>query len=239
MTTLLEVRDLAKHFSGVAALSGVTFDVNEAEILAILGPNGSGKTTLFNVLSGFLKPTSGSINFHGQEVGGLPPRKLVRKGLSRSFQQSMFCASFTVRENLQLAPQEGRTKEQKVNTDHLLEICGLTGVADLPSGSLPYGLQRKLGVAAALSTGPDLVLLDEPAAGLSEVDAVELADVIQSLPAQGVSVACIDHNLPFLLPIADRVIVLDAGQKIFEGSPSETRRSPAVIEAYLGYSEDE
>lgn len=235
--SLLEVSGLSKAFAGVHALQDVSFRIEFNEVLAILGPNGSGKTTLFNVVSGFMPPTAGSIRFIGQPVDGKNPRTLVRKGLTRSFQQSMAFKSFTVRDNLGLAQLSMRRHLRKAAAerhDELLELCGLSAAADVVSGSLPYGYQRKLGVAIALATDPKLIMLDEPGAGLSDDDTEELANVIRALPSRGVSVACIDHNLPFLLPIADRVVVLDAGTKVFEGSPADARRSQRVIEAYLG-----
>jgi branched-chain amino acid transport system ATP-binding protein len=234
---LLEVSGLSKAFTGVRALADVSFRIEHNEVLAILGPNGSGKTTLFNVVSGFMRPTAGTIRFLGHSVGGKSPRTLVAKGLTRSFQQSMAFKSFTVRDNLaiaQLSMSRHARKAAAARQDELLELCGLSSVADVLSASLPYGHQRKLGVAIALATEPKLIMLDEPGAGLSDDDTEELAQVIRSLPPRGVSVACIDHNLPFLLPIADRVVVLDAGNKVFEGTPADARRSQRVIEAYLG-----
>ncbi len=235
-TTILTVENLRKQFAGVIALDGVSFQVHEREILAVLGPNGSGKTTLFNVISGFMPPSAGTIHLYNKQIGGKKPRVLVREGLARSFQQSMAFGTFTVRENLELA--QPRNKARRISADELLHTCQLTDVADTPSRSLPYGSQRKLGVAIALATAPKLILLDEPGAGLSDTDTASLAEVILSLPPRGVSVACIDHNLPFLLPISDRVIVLDAGRKIFEGSPDDARKSRPVIEAYLGSYDD-
>jgi branched-chain amino acid transport system ATP-binding protein len=233
-SSILTIRGLKKHFSGVAALDSIDLEVKRGEILAILGPNGSGKTTLFNVISGFMSPTAGQIVLDGRTIGGKDVRHIVRMGLSRSFQQSMCCASFSVRENLMLGRTFGGRHRRSIDIDALLLRCGLDQVADVPSGKLPYGIQRKLGVAMALSTGPRIVLLDEPGAGLSVQDSAELAEMIRALPPTGVTVVCIDHNLPFLLPIANRVAVLDAGRKIFEGTPAAARMAPAVIEAYLG-----
>lgn len=234
MSALLEVRDVRKRYGGVAALSGVSLEVGEGEILGVLGPNGSGKTTLFNVISGFTAPTAGSITFLGRHIEGRKPRAIVKHGLTRSFQEAMCFTSFTVRDSVALVPRIRRQEGNAIRRDEVLRVCGLEEVADRPSGNLPYGTQRKLGVAIALSTAPRLMLLDEPGAGLSESEASELAEVIGRLPAYGTSVMCIDHNLPFLLPIAHRVVVLDAGVKIFEGMPEEVAESSAVVSAYLG-----
>jgi len=234
MPALLEARDVRKQYGGVAALAGVSLDVAEGEILGVLGPNGSGKTTLFNVISGFTPPTSGSVTFLGHPIDGKRPRAIVRYGLSRSFQEAMCFRSFTVRESLALVPRARRPAASPIDPDAALRICGLDEVADLPSGDLPYGTQRKLGVALALSTGPRLLLLDEPGAGLGDDETEDLAAVIGSLPSYGISVMCIDHNLPFLLPIAHRIVVLDAGVQIYDGSPEDVAKSEAVVTAYLG-----
>ncbi len=236
-TPILTVENLRKQFAGVVALDGVSFQIFEREILAVLGPNGSGKTTLFNVISGFMPPSGGSIALYSKQIGRKKPRVLVREGLARSFQQSMCFGTFSVRENLTLAQPRNRSK--RIAEDELLEICQLTDVADTPSRLLPYGSQRKLGVAIALATAPEA-----PPAGRARrrpsatADTASLAEVILSLPPRGVSVGCIDHNLPFLLPISNRVVVLDAGRKIFEGSPQDARKSRPVIEAYLGSYDD-
>ena len=234
MPALPEARDVRKQYGGVAALAGVSLDVAEGEILGVLGPNGSGKTTLFNVISGFTPPTSGSVTFLGHPIDGKRPRAIVRYGLSRSFQEAMCFRSFTVRESLALVPRARRPAASPIDPDAALRICGLDEVADLPSGDLPYGTQRKLGVALALSTGPRLLLLDEPGAGLGDDETEDLAAVIGSLPSYGISVMCIDHNLPFLLPIAHRIVVLDAGVQIYDGSPEDVAKSEAVVTAYLG-----
>ncbi|HXT90806.1 MAG TPA: ABC transporter ATP-binding protein [Trebonia sp.] len=234
MPALLEARDVRKQYGGVAALAGVSLDVAEGEILGVLGPNGSGKTTLFNVISGFTPPTGGSVTFLGHPIGGRRPRAIVRYGLTRIFQEAMCFRSFTVRESLALVPRARRPAANPIDPDAALRICGLEEVADSPSGDLPYGTQRKLGVALALSTGPRLLLLDEPGAGLGDDETEDLAAVIGSLPSYGISVMCIDHNLPFLLPIAHRIVVLDAGVQIYDGSPQDVAKSEAVVTAYLG-----
>jgi branched-chain amino acid transport system ATP-binding protein len=234
MSALLEARDVKKQYGGVAALAGVSVEVADGEILGVLGPNGSGKTTLFNVISGFTPPTSGSITFLGHRISGKRPRTIIRYGLTRSFQEAMCFRSFTVRESLALVPQMRRSDASLMSKDEVLSICGLEDVAGASSGNLPYGTQRKLGVALALSTGPRLLLLDEPGAGLSDAEGQDLAQVISRLPSYGISVMCIDHNLPFLLPIAHRVVVLDAGMEIFNGLPTDVAKSPAVVTAYLG-----
>ena len=231
---VLQVSGLTKRFAGVTALADVDLDVREGEILAVVGPNGSGKTTLFSVISGFRRPTTGTIIFRGRVISGKRPEKVNRLGLARTFQQAMAFPTFTVRQNLELAQLAHRKDRQHL--ERLLSLCHLEDVADSVCAGLPYGSQRKLGVAVGLATRPTLMLLDEPAAGLSDQDAEELAELITTLPGEGVSVACIDHNLPFLLPIADRVVVLDAGRKIFDGTPDDARRSEAVVEAYLGSS---
>jgi ABC-type branched-subunit amino acid transport system ATPase component len=238
MPALLEARDVRKQYGGVAALAGVSLQVAEGEILGVLGPNGSGKTTLFNVISGFTSPTSGSVTFLGHPIGGKKPRAIVRSGLTRSFQEAMCFKSFTVRESLALVPRVRRPDASSIDGDAALRICGLEEVADMSSGNLPYGTQRKLGVALALSTGPRLLLLDEPGAGLGDDETEDLAAVIGSLPSYGISVMCIDHNLPFLLPIAHRIVVLDAGVQIYDGSPEDVAKSSAVVTAYLGSSHE-
>jgi branched-chain amino acid transport system ATP-binding protein len=238
MPALLEARDVRKQYGGVTALAGVSLQVTEGEILGVLGPNGSGKTTLFNVISGFTPPTSGSITFLGHPIGGKKPRAIVRSGLTRSFQEAMCFRSFTVRESLALVPRIRGAAASPIDGEAALRICRLEEVADMPSGDLPYGTQRKLGVALALSTGPRLLLLDEPGAGLGDDETEDLAAVIGSLPSYGISVMCIDHNLPFLLPIAHRIVVLDAGLQIYDGSPDDVAKSEAVVTAYLGSNHD-
>lgn len=235
MTAMLEVAALTKAFSGVAAVDGMDFHVADGEIIAIIGPNGSGKTTLFNLISGFLRPTQGRIIFEGHRIEGVSPHKLVRSGMARTFQQAMSFAGLTVRENVEISIHAvGRKGFHDVGD--ILTQCGLSHVANHQAGTLPYGLQRNLGIAIALATGPRLLLLDEPAAGLGDEAAHSLAGLIRSIRDQGTSVVVVDHDMPFLMPLADRVLVMEAGHKLFEGSPQEVKSHERVIEVYLGHA---
>ena len=230
---LLDVENVTRRFGGVVALGGVDLQVEPGEILAIVGPNGSGKTTLFNVISGFMKPSSGAIRFDGARIDGLGPVRLAKLGLVRTFQQAMCFQGLTVRANVE-AGRLGAGAHRADALDRALSLCGLTGLADVRAGDLPYGSQRKLGVAVALATSPRLLLLDEPAAGLSDEASGDLATLIRTVRNESVTVVVIDHDMPFVLPLADRVVVLDAGKKLFEGTPDEVRSHAKVVEVYLG-----
>jgi branched-chain amino acid transport system ATP-binding protein len=233
MTALLEVRSLTKHFSGVAAVDGVDMAVALGEIVAIIGPNGSGKTTLFNLVSGFLRPTAGDIRFCGRRTNGIPPHTLVTGGLARTFQQAMSFPSLTVRENIEV-PGLVSKRKKGVELGRILDMCNLAEQAAMPAGILPYGKQRVLGVAIALATSPKLLLLDEPATGLDDEASHDLARLIHAIREEGVAVVVIDHDMPFLLPLADRVIVMEAGRVLFEGTAESVMSHERVIEIYLG-----
>ncbi|WP_109793451.1 ABC transporter ATP-binding protein [Minwuia thermotolerans] len=235
MTAMLEASGLTKHFAGVAAVADLDVEIRRDEILAVIGPNGSGKTTLFNLLSGFLRPSAGRIAFEGRRVDGVAPHRLVRGGMARTFQQAMSFAGLTVRENVEVSIHAvGRRGFHEV--DRILEECGLAEVPDYEAGTLPYGLQRNLGIAVALATVPKLLLLDEPAAGLGDEAARSLAALIRNIRDQGVTVAVVDHDMPFLMPLADRVLVMEAGRKLFEGTSDEVMSHDRVIEVYLGHA---
>jgi len=234
VSRVLEVRDLKKRFAGIAAVDGIDLSAESLEILAIIGPNGSGKTTLFNLISGFLKPTAGDILLNGERINGIPPHRLVRRGLARSFQQAMSFPNLSVRDNVEV-PIHASGRRHLGDVTRILELCGLSEQEHMPANTLPYGKQRNLGIAIAMATRPQLLLLDEPAAGLGDDAARDLARLIRSIREQGVTLVVIDHDMPFLLPIADRVIVMETGKKLFEGTAADVLAHERVIEVYLGH----
>jgi branched-chain amino acid transport system permease protein len=238
---LLEATSVKRWFGANRALDGIDISVRTGEIRGVIGPNGSGKTTLLNCVSGFLATTDGAITYRGEPLQGRRPDSIARLGLVRTFQEPEAFGSFTARESCELIVASARSREA-VNeqlpegADAVLASCGLSAAADLPVTELSYGQLRLLGVAMALSCRPYLLLLDEPAAGLTPTDAVALRDVLLNARAAGVTLVVIDHDMSFLLPICDSVTVLDGGTKLAEGEPDAIARDPAVIAAYLGES---
>jgi branched-chain amino acid transport system ATP-binding protein len=234
--TALEISGLRKTFGGVVALDGVDLAVNLDEILGIVGPNGSGKTTLFNVVSGALKPTAGSVRWRGENIAGLPAHQIARKGLVRTFQQAMSFPALSVRENILIAHEHGAlpVNGEGMSPAEILHFVGLKGREEEIAGSLPFGSLRRLGLALALASRPALLLLDEPAAGLNDSETEHLAELILQLPDRGVGVCLIDHDMNLIAPICRRLVVLDFGTKIAEGPPDEVLRDKKVMEVYLG-----
>jgi len=248
---LLSVKGLRKSFSGVAALGGVDMKVAPGEIHGLIGPNGSGKTTLVNLITGVYRIDGGSVHFDSQRIDGLPLHRVARIGLVRTFQNPHIFRRLSVRENVIVGAhphfQSGflrtlanlhrsRAEESGMieKVDRILAQVGLASRADEQAIELPYGMQRMVDVARAIMCRPKLIVLDEPAAGLSEVELQHLGAVLRALRDSGVAVLLIEHHLDFLLGLVDRVTVLDYGEAIFEGSPMEVRRDERVIEAYLG-----
>ena len=247
----LAVRDVAIAFGGVAAVAGVSFVVNPREIFAIIGPNGAGKTTLFNIIAGHYRPSRGRVTLHGDDVTGLAPHLLARRGLSRTFQNLQIFFRMTAAENAMvgrhlheqrnLLPhlfalpsvlrQNHATREK---AEELLAFVGLLPLADQAAGTLPYGALKRLEIARALATEPKVLLLDEPAAGCNAVETAEIDAVIQKVAASGVAVVLVEHDMKLVMKISSRIHVLDQGRTLAEGAAAEVRANPDVVKIYLG-----
>ena len=240
MAPLLTVRGLSKRFGGFTALRGLDLDVEAGALHAIIGPNGAGKTTLFNLLTGVWEPTEGRISFAGRALGGLPPEARTRLGLCRTFQAVRLFAGLTALENAMLAAQcRGLASEARLagRARALLAEAGLADRAALPARHLPFGEQRVLELARALATDPTLLLLDEPTAGLNPAEKARLLDLIRALHGRGLTVVFVEHDMQVVMGLAQRITVLNFGEKIAEGDPAAVRRDAAAIEAYLGAPE--
>lgn len=225
------------QFEGVRALEGVEIALAQGEIVGLIGPNGAGKTTLVNVLSGFQRPASGTVRLQGRDVTGSTPEKLARSGLARTFQGNRLFPGLTAFENLEVAALRPgvRRREAGERARTLLELLGLSDHADMSAGALPQGVERRIGVARAVALDPQLVMLDEPAAGLNESECDELVRTLRSVRAQmGIGMLVIEHDMRLIMGLCDRIHVLDHGRTLASGSPDEVRRDPEVLRAYLG-----
>jgi branched-chain amino acid transport system ATP-binding protein len=225
---LLEVREVSRRFGGVHALRSVSATIARGEVVALLGANGSGKTTLLNIISGTYRPSSGAVVFQGAGIGGKAPDAIAGLGIARTFQQAMTFAGISVWDNLRTVTRD----EERIVA--VIDRLGLAKHLGMAAGSLSHGTQRLLGVGLALLTLPTLLLLDEPAAGLSNDDAARLSDLLAGLRMEGMTIVVVDHDMSFVLPLSDRVVVLNAGELLFTGTPTAMRESTIVQEAYLG-----
>ena len=234
MTTdspILEIHDARKNFGGVHALAGCGFSVGEGEIVGLIGPNGSGKTTLFNTIVGYLPLDGGRILYRGENVTGLPPYQIARKGIGRTFQVTRIFPKMTLLENATL-PTRNTTASDRAH--ELLEFVGLSDLQDEYASDLSFGQQRLLSIIQVLMLDPGLILLDEPAAGVSPMMQKKLLELIHHLNEEGRTFLIIEHNMDVIMNNCERVVVLSMGEKIAEGSPDEVRRNEAVLTAYFG-----
>jgi branched-chain amino acid transport system ATP-binding protein len=249
MTSILQVEKLTKRFGGLTAVSALDFEVRESEILGLIGPNGAGKSTTFNLIAGAYRADGGEVRFAGQPVLGLPSHDIARRGLMRTFQHNRPFEGMTVLENVLIGAHtrfrstlwkilggadRSEERAQHARAADLIEFVGLGELRDAPVDRLSFGQGRLLEIARALAGEPKLVLFDEPAAGLTLAEAERIAGVIRGIAARGIAVLLIEHDMHFLLPLAHRVVVLNFGAKIAEGTPDQIRSHPAVMNAYLG-----
>lgn len=249
--TLLCVDNLTIEFDGLKAIDNLSFEIAHGEIFSIIGPNGAGKTTLFNIISGLYPTSQGRITFDGRDATSCRPHELAKRGLSRTFQNLQIFSAMSAVENVMIGRHlhEHRgvlshmlnlpaVRRQNIASAEracaLLEFVGLAAVAGRKAGNLPYGALKRLEIARALALEPKLLLLDEPAAGCNAVETLEIDNLILDIAASGVTVGLVEHDMKLVMKISDRILVLDHGQKLAEGSASDVRCNPDVITAYLG-----
>jgi len=252
---LLKIRDATKYFGGLCAVNRVSFDVHQGEIVGLIGPNGAGKTTLFNAITGFYPPTSGKVFYKDKDVTGFKPHQLVERGISRSFQLITLFSNLSVLRNVAISLHlqtdidfwgslfhtPSYLKKQKVAETKIMEILRYTGLEnfkDTLANSLSHGYQKTLNFAIAIGTNPELLMLDEPLCALSPERSSAIQKLILTVRDKGVTILLIEHNMKALFPICDRIVVLDAGVKIAEGTPKVIGENPEVISAYLGGAVD-
>ncbi|MFW5823780.1 MAG: ABC transporter ATP-binding protein [Marinobacter sp.] len=251
MTAMIDIKGLDKEFGGVHAIEGLEFSVEQGQIYSVIGPNGAGKTTLFNLITGFYTPTRGEIALNGESVVGMDPNRLAERGMCRTFQQMQICMNMTALENVMLGRHlQIRTnlltslfrlpsllREEKAcreRSRELMEFVGCGQYINADASAMSYGALKRLEIARALAADPKILLLDEPAAGLNATETAELEALIRKVASQGVTVMLVEHDMKLVMGISDRLLVINYGRKLAEGTPEQIRNNPDVIAAYLG-----
>lgn len=250
--SLLQLEDATIRFGGLVAVDNVSFNLDQGDLFGLIGPNGAGKTTCFNMITGVYKPTSGTIRFKDKRLNGTPPNKVARIGICRTFQNIRLFPALSVLENVvvggflrhkssllsalaYLPSAKGETQRLKEEAMKHLRLLDLAGMADVRSADLPYGSQRRLEIARAMATDPELLLLDEPAAGMNPLEKVDLMGSVRRIrDEKGITVLLIEHDMRFVMGLCERIVVLDHGEEIAQGPPEQIRNDPKVIAAYLG-----
>ncbi|MBT9477415.1 ABC transporter ATP-binding protein [Polaromonas sp.] len=248
---LLEVKQLCIQFGGVKAVQNVSFSIEAGIVYAVIGPNGAGKTTLFNLITGVYTPTSGSILLDGESIGGKPPNELARRGVARTFQNLQICMNMSALENVMVGAHlrldrnplkaalrfpsiTRRDAELREESAELMRFVGLEKYIEARADSMPYGALKRLEIARALALKPRIIFLDEPAAGLNPKETIEVDALVRRVADSGVTVVLVEHDMKMVMNLSDRILVLDYGKKLTEGTGDEVRKNPDVIAAYLG-----
>jgi branched-chain amino acid transport system ATP-binding protein len=255
MAELLEVKSLSKRFGGLVAVNGVSFSVREGEILSVIGPNGAGKSTLFKLIASFMRPSDGEVLLRGARISGLAPHVVARAGVVRTFQETTIFKAMSVRDNVIIAHHlrsrasllgfysgstAARADERDFarSADEILDFLGLSAIAGQLANTLPQGHLRALGIAIGLATNPKILLLDEPFAGMNHDETRRAVQLVRAVRERAVTILLVEHDMPAVMKISDRIVVLNFGEKIAEGTPTEIQQNPRVIQAYLGSADE-